>query len=102
MTSPAPSGRSTGGRRLRVEIEGGSPLDLTWQQTFGRVPVGEPLLYQDSLGTLAVADNQGNIAERLGLVVDQPIAHPGGLTWRGRSSRSSPTSARRLRPSAAG
>jgi S-adenosylmethionine hydrolase len=62
-----------GGRRLRVEIDGKHPLELTWQQTFGRVPVGEPLLYQDSSGTISLSDNQGNVAERLGLMVDQPI-----------------------------
>ena len=83
MISPRRRAARAGGRRLRVEIEGGPPLDLTWQQTFGRVPVGEPLLYQDSFGTISLADNQGNVAARLGLVVDQPIPDPGGLTWRG-------------------
>jgi S-adenosylmethionine hydrolase len=44
-----------------------------WQDTFGRVPVGASLLYADSEGHLAFADNQGNAAERLGLTVDRPV-----------------------------
>ena len=69
-----------GGRRLVVEIggaddgvDGVDTVDLTWQRTFGRVDVGEPLLYEDSSGTISFADNQGDIASRLGLRVDQPI-----------------------------
>jgi S-adenosylmethionine hydrolase len=63
-----------GGRRLVVEIGGaGTTVDLTWQQTFGRVPEGAPLLYRDSSGTISMSDNQGNIAGRLGLAVDQPV-----------------------------
>jgi S-adenosyl-L-methionine hydrolase (adenosine-forming) len=62
------------GRRLRVEIDGApAPVELTWEQTFGRVKVGEPLLYRDSSGTISLSDNQGNVAARLGLRTDQPI-----------------------------
>jgi S-adenosylmethionine hydrolase len=39
----------------------------TWQQTFGRVPVGTSLLFRDSLGRVALADNQGDAAGRLGI-----------------------------------
>jgi S-adenosylmethionine hydrolase len=66
------------GRRLLVELDGGSPnggsatVEATWQRTFGTVPIGEPLLYEDSFGTISLADNQGNIAARLGLSTDQP------------------------------
>jgi S-adenosylmethionine hydrolase len=67
------------GRPLVVELmdpaaEGPPPTEVraTWQRTFGAVPVGEPLLYQDSSGTISLSDNQGDIARRLGLVVDQP------------------------------
>jgi len=60
-----------GGRRLVVEIDGlAGPVDLTWQQTFGRVPIGVPLLYRDSSGTISMSDNQGSIAARLGLRVE--------------------------------
>jgi S-adenosylmethionine hydrolase len=67
------------GRRLVVEV-GAAPSNerpqaevrATWQRTFGAVAIGEPLLYQDSSGTISFSDNQGDIATRLGLVVDQP------------------------------
>ena len=41
--------------------------------TFGRVPIGESLVYVDSLGNLAMADNQGNLAARLGVGHDRPV-----------------------------
>jgi S-adenosylmethionine hydrolase len=67
------------GRPLVVEVagpagNGASPTEVrtTWQRTFGAVPIGEPLLYEDSSGTISLSDNQGNIAARLGLAVDRP------------------------------
>jgi S-adenosylmethionine hydrolase len=67
------------GRALVVEVadevsNGAPPTEVraTWQRTFGTVAIGEPLLYQDSSGTISLSDNQGDIATRLGLVVDQP------------------------------
>jgi S-adenosylmethionine hydrolase len=67
-------GSLEGGRRLVAEIDGISgPVDVTWEQTFGRVPIGVPLLYRDSSGTISMSDNQGSIAARLGLSVDQAI-----------------------------
>ena len=53
--------------------DGREPIALTWQRTFGQMPVGAPLLYQDSLGTISLSDNQASIAARLGLAVDQPV-----------------------------
>ena len=38
-----------------------------WTRTFGEIPIGQALLYRDSSGWLAFADNQGNAAGRLGL-----------------------------------
>jgi hypothetical protein len=32
-----------------------------------------PLLYRDSSGTISMSDNQGSIAARLDLRVDQPV-----------------------------
>jgi S-adenosylmethionine hydrolase len=62
------------GRSLLVEVgDGREPIALTWQRTFGQMPVGAPLLYQDSSGTISLSDNQASIAARLGLTVDQPI-----------------------------
>ena len=67
------------GRTLVVEVagpagNGASPTEVraTWQRTFGAVAVGEPLLYEDSSGTISLSDNQGDIAARLGLAVDRP------------------------------
>jgi len=41
--------------------------------TFGNVPSGASLIYVDSLGNLAMADNQGNLATRLGIGHDRPL-----------------------------
>jgi S-adenosylmethionine hydrolase len=38
-----------------------------WARTFGEIEFGKPLLYEDSFGHLAYADNQGNVAARLGV-----------------------------------
>jgi S-adenosylmethionine hydrolase len=62
------------GRPLIVEVgDGREPISLTWQRTFGQMPLGVPLLYQDSSGTISLSDNQASIAARLGLAVDQPV-----------------------------
>jgi len=44
-----------------------------WSRTFGQVGHGRALLYEDSFGRLAYADNHGNVAERLAIVVDRPV-----------------------------
>ena len=44
-----------------------------WVRTFGDVPIGSSLLYADSEGHLAFADNQGDAAKRLGLALDRPV-----------------------------
>ena len=66
------------GRALVVEFPAadGHPAVIeqtTWQQTFGRVPVGVSLLFRDSLGRIALADNQGDAAGRLGIGPDRPV-----------------------------
>lgn len=71
-------GPLTPGRRLRLEFpvhEGPAAVTETtvWERTFGSVPLGSSLLMEDSEGNLSLADNQGNAAERLGLVVDRPV-----------------------------
>ena len=45
----------------------------TWDETFGRVPLGASLVMADSEGHLSFADNQGNAAARLGLGVGQAV-----------------------------
>ncbi len=66
------------GRRLVLtfpEHGGGGPLEETtvWERTFGRVPPGSSLLMADSEGHLSLADNQGDVAGRLGLALDRPV-----------------------------
>lgn len=58
-------------------VEFGQPPDARettrYGSTFGAVPKGASLVYLDSLGNLAVADNQGSIAARLGIEHDRPV-----------------------------
>src|SRR5918996_268389 len=51
----------------------GTPIRerTTFATTFGDVPRGAPILYVDSSGRLAFADNQGNAAARLGVAPDR-------------------------------
>ncbi|MGI8335611.1 SAM hydrolase/SAM-dependent halogenase family protein [Actinomadura scrupuli] len=64
----------------------GTPLELTWtgpggpravrlpyEETFGKVPFGEPLLFTDSSGWLGLAVNQGSAAARFELAGGQLI-----------------------------
>jgi S-adenosylmethionine hydrolase len=44
-----------------------------WVRTFGEVPAGSALLYEDSFGHLAYADSQADAARRLGARVDQRL-----------------------------
>jgi S-adenosyl-L-methionine hydrolase (adenosine-forming) len=66
------------GTELQVEFgaaDGQPPVreSLRYATTFGGVPAGAPLLYLDALGNLALADNQGNIAARLGIGPDRAV-----------------------------
>ncbi|MGC8634726.1 MAG: SAM hydrolase/SAM-dependent halogenase family protein [Candidatus Limnocylindrales bacterium] len=66
------------GDALLVDVGAGSgsrhTLQLGWQTTFGAVPAGQPLLYEDSYGRLCVAINQGNAGERFGLHAGDRVA----------------------------
>ncbi|HYN68793.1 MAG TPA: SAM-dependent chlorinase/fluorinase [Candidatus Eisenbacteria bacterium] len=71
-------GELTPGRELEVEFggpDGARPLRerAQWARTFGAIPVGAPLVYEDSFGQLAYADNQGNVAARLGVAGGRPV-----------------------------
>ena len=69
-------GELSPGARIDLEFDGGSSSvreSTTWQRTFGAVAAGESLLYEDSFGLVSLADNQGNVARRLGLVPDRPV-----------------------------
>jgi hypothetical protein len=71
-------GELSPGRELRVEFAGANgqpPIVETvpWTRTFGEIPVGRPLLFEDSSGRLAFAYNQGDAARHLGVGVDRPV-----------------------------
>ncbi|HXQ95619.1 MAG TPA: SAM-dependent chlorinase/fluorinase [Candidatus Acidoferrales bacterium] len=53
--------------RGRSGPHGPTRATLTWQPTFGAVPPGDPLLYEDSHGRLCLAVAQGDAARRLEL-----------------------------------
>ncbi len=60
---------------LVAEFAGPQPLreSTRYATTFGVAPHGASLVYVDSLGNLAMADNQGNLASRLGIGHDRPV-----------------------------
>jgi len=57
--------------RIFREESGRSVATLV--RTFGDIPVGRPLLYEDSSGRLGFADNQADAARRLGVAADRPV-----------------------------
>ena len=61
------------GADLVAEFEGGPREETRYGSTFGTVPVGASIVYVDSLGNLAMADNQGHLASRLGIGSDRPV-----------------------------
>lgn len=61
------------GDPLVVEFVPGLREHTRYGTTFGAVPIGSSLVYVDSLGNLAVADNQGSLATRLGVGHDRPV-----------------------------
>jgi hypothetical protein len=42
-------------------------MTLRWSRTFGEAPAGELLAYEDSAGSLAIAESNGSAARRLGV-----------------------------------
>jgi X-X-X-Leu-X-X-Gly heptad repeat protein len=68
-------GQLTDGVPLRVTFGGAERQDEStrYGTTFGTVPVGASLVYVDSLGNIAMADNQGHLAGRLGITPDRPV-----------------------------
>lgn len=66
------------GRVFQVEFGGSNgqaPIVETapWARTFGEIPVGRSLLFEDSSGRLAFADNQADAARRLSVGADRPV-----------------------------
>lgn len=71
-------GEAALGTRFRVELVGadgaaGHVEEVPWVRTFGEAPTGTPMLYEDSSGRLAYADNQSDAGRRLGARVDQLV-----------------------------
>jgi S-adenosylmethionine hydrolase len=67
-------GRLEAGDRFSVRIDDAENVELSWQDTFGHVGVGDPLLYDDAdYAGLAIGVNQGSAAERFGLSHDTPL-----------------------------
>lgn len=71
-------GELAGGAPLEVRFEAanGQPAAVEatrWSATFGGVPAGASLLYTDSSGGLALADNQGSAATRLGVTPGRAV-----------------------------
>jgi hypothetical protein len=60
------------GDRVAVRV-GTRELRLPFVRTFAEVAVGEPLLYVDSRGNVALAVNRGSFAKRFGVAVPAPI-----------------------------
>ena len=71
-------GHLDGGTLLAVELTDRAGVTRTevlpWEETFGHVSVGALLLYEDSLGRLCLAENQGDAGRRLGLTDDLPVS----------------------------
>lgn len=76
VNSPTAFARSPG-RMLELEFVGNGTAPIreraAWARTFGEIPIGAPLVYEDSFGRLAYADNQGNVAARLGVTTGRPV-----------------------------
>ncbi len=50
---------------------------LTFAETFGRAPAGEPFWYENANGLVEIALNQGRAAKALGLEVGTAVAVAG-------------------------
>ncbi|HEX5591163.1 MAG TPA: SAM-dependent chlorinase/fluorinase [Candidatus Limnocylindrales bacterium] len=84
-------GALTPGRPLEVAFGGPAPLPgagargsgpsgpgpvrhtIPWARTFAERPVGEPLVYENSFGGIAIAVNQGSAAAALGVEAGRPV-----------------------------
>ena len=61
------------GTPMLAEFEGGPREETRYGTTFGTVPLGASVVYVDSLGNLAMADNQASLATRLGIGPDRSL-----------------------------
>ena len=56
-----------------IELEAASRHTCIYGRTFGDVPEGELVVYEDSYGMIAIALNGGHAGATLGVSVDQPV-----------------------------
>lgn len=71
---------------LRIEDAGGwRDMSVPWVGTFGHVPPGSPLIFDDSYGRLSIAVNQGSAMQELGLREDAVVTVTRGPLPRGAS-----------------
>jgi hypothetical protein len=61
------------GTALSLDLPGGARLAATIAPSIGSIAVGATLLYVDSSGNLALAENQGDLARRTGLEPGMPV-----------------------------
>jgi S-adenosylmethionine hydrolase len=71
-------GRVQPGDALELTFEAEPDRESTtvavpWLAAFGDIAVGGALLYEDSYGRICLAENQGDVAARLGLVEDRRV-----------------------------
>lgn len=56
-----------------IDQDGPLDLEVAWVETFGDVPPGQPLLFQDSYGRLSLSVNQGSAVRDLGIREDAEV-----------------------------
>jgi len=66
-------GQTDEGDPLIVAIGASVPQEATFARSFGHVEVGATIFYIDSSGDLALADNQADLAGRIGAETGTPI-----------------------------
>jgi S-adenosylmethionine hydrolase len=63
------------GDKVTLKI-GGKQYTLPFEKTFGALPVGQPLVYIDSRGRVAIAVNQGDASKKFGVTPPVPVFIP--------------------------
>jgi len=69
-------GALTPGDALELRVGGGTAersIRTTWQATFGDVPLGETLVYEDSYRRICLAASQANAAAKHDIIEDLPV-----------------------------
>ena len=66
-------GQPRAGDRFTASIGARPPMEVAFAPSFGHVETGASILYVDSSGDLALADNQADLAGRIGVVGGEPV-----------------------------